>query len=68
MTAQYPDIVDALRRATALAATNTTNATRVQSYILDAEIVAVDFTSGAILPFSTLMTRKKTVHGGSFAS
>ena len=58
MTAQYPDVIDALRRSIDLKATATD---RVRSCILDAEIVAVNKDTAAILPFSTLMTRKKTV-------
>lgn len=47
-TKKWPDVVEYV-----------TKAARCQKFILDAEVVAVDKTSGDLLPFQILSTRKK---------
>ena len=50
-TKKWPEVIDALKAAAAARGTS--------SFVLDAEVVAVDPASGQLLPFQRLSTRKK---------
>ena len=54
-TKKWPEVAKVLREACASTMT---------SFVLDAEVVAVDTTTGALLPFQRLSTRKKEVTEG----